>query len=185
MNVEINKYSEIDRSDPLLRKAIHIAFDGRCFYTGRDVAFNEMHIDHIYPESKGGKNCISNYVLSCQHINFIKNDRVYDSLINVSKEVVDAMFSEKVVNIYNDLVSNKSIIDGYVELNEYLNELNFNSHALIGVFRSYVCSVLIPIRIYPISKKFTRGKKAKLYFNKEEIDNLLISWKKMRERFNR
>jgi HNH endonuclease len=109
-----------------------------------------MHIDHIYPESKGGKNCISNYVLSCQNINFIKNDRVYDSLIRVSIEVVDAMFSEKVVNIYNDLVSNKSIIDGYVELNEYLNELNFDSHALIGVFRSYVCSVLIPIRIYPI-----------------------------------
>jgi hypothetical protein len=32
---------------------------------------------------------------------------------------------------------------------------------------------------------FIRGKKAKLYFNKEEIDNCLISWKKMRERFNR
>jgi len=185
MNLEINKNSEINTSDPLLRKAIHLVFNGRCFYTGRDVPFNEMHIDHIYPQSKGGKNCISNYVLSSQFINSIKNNTVHSSLIKVSIEVVDSFFSEKVVNVYNDLVSNKTIIDGYIELNEHLGEIKFDNIKLLSVFRSYVCSVLLPIRVYPISKNFIRGKKAKLYFNKKEIDMLLISWKKMRERFSR
>lgn len=72
MKEEINKNTIISTRDPLLRKAIHEAYFGICFYTGRNVDFNEMCIDHVIPKAKGGSDCISNYVLSCEYINKIK-----------------------------------------------------------------------------------------------------------------
>jgi CRISPR/Cas system Type II protein with McrA/HNH and RuvC-like nuclease domain len=65
----LNKDSKISISNTNLRISIYNAFDGRCFYTGMNIGFNEMHIDHIKPKSKGGEDCISNYVLSSSYIN--------------------------------------------------------------------------------------------------------------------
>ena len=34
-------------NDPVLRKAIYKAFEGKCFYTGRLIPFKKIHIDHV------------------------------------------------------------------------------------------------------------------------------------------
>jgi len=67
-------------NDPTLRKAIYKAFEGKCFYTGKMISFKNMHIDHVYPKSKGGEDCVFNYVLSCPDVNSAKGHR-YDSKI--------------------------------------------------------------------------------------------------------
>jgi 5-methylcytosine-specific restriction endonuclease McrA len=91
----INEKTTIHRLDPFLRKAIYQSFDGKCFYTGRDVPFEEMHIDHIIPLDVGGKDCIENYVLSCQQINQKKREFLYKDLIKIAIETNKALFCSK------------------------------------------------------------------------------------------
>ena len=44
-----------------------------CWYCGLDITFDEKHIDHIIPKSKGGTNDINNYALTCRFCNWAKN----------------------------------------------------------------------------------------------------------------
>ncbi|MFR8869150.1 HNH endonuclease [Paraclostridium sordellii] len=45
MNYDYNKHRD------LIRSALFIAYDGKCFYSGEPLRFKEMHIDHIIPKS--------------------------------------------------------------------------------------------------------------------------------------
>lgn len=40
-----------------------------CFWCDQEIPNNKMHIDHIYPLSKGGKDEINNLVVSCESCN--------------------------------------------------------------------------------------------------------------------
>lgn len=46
---------------------------GRCFYCGCLLDFNNFHLDHIVPKSKGGKNP-DNLVPACIDCNEFKSD---------------------------------------------------------------------------------------------------------------
>jgi 5-methylcytosine-specific restriction endonuclease McrA len=46
-----------------------------CFWCDCDIPKGELHIDHIYPVSKGGKNDIFNLVVSCRTCNLRKKDK--------------------------------------------------------------------------------------------------------------
>lgn len=37
------------------RRDIYNRFDGHCAYCGKKIEFDDMTIDHILPQSKGGK----------------------------------------------------------------------------------------------------------------------------------
>ena len=37
------------------RRDIYNRFDGHCAYCGKSIEFDDMTIDHILPQSKGGK----------------------------------------------------------------------------------------------------------------------------------
>jgi hypothetical protein len=175
MNI-VDKNTEIEIKDPYLRRAIYNAFDGKCFYTGRDVSFKDMEIDHILPKSKGGTNCISNYVLSCNYINNKKKANIYESLIKVSTEVVDSMFSENVVNCYNQLKMNDYVLMEHVEINDFvsmkLKEHNFRKYRFTGMIRQS----LTPVKIYPLTQLGKIGKKPKLYYNTKELEHKFSSW---------
>jgi hypothetical protein len=79
-NYEFPPYAEFYLSEPILRIAIHEAFEGRDIYTGLPLAYNEMSIDHIVPRSKQGAfdrtgqtlDNIFNYAPTTQEINNAK-----------------------------------------------------------------------------------------------------------------
>jgi CRISPR/Cas system Type II protein with McrA/HNH and RuvC-like nuclease domain len=173
---EIDKNTEISTKDPLLRKAMYDVFDGKCFYSGRELSFDEIEIDHIIPKSKGGKNCIANYTLSCNYINIKKNGNFYKDLVKITKEVVNSIFTDNVVNRYNQLKINNNIIDTHIDINEFFGNREFNDHTLRNKFRSYVRNVLTPIKIYPILKNGKRGVKPKVCYDKKELINSMNIW---------
>lgn len=90
-------------SDRQLREAVYIGFGGRCFYSGRQVEFEKMHVDHIVPVNRGGLDCIGNYALTCQEINLSKNGKYTDTFGDVVLQAVRLIYTDKVVKIYNDL----------------------------------------------------------------------------------
>lgn len=59
----------VPTSSPVLRAATYEAFGGRCFWTGQEVGFDEMHIDHVVPQAEGGPDSPYNYVLSSVRAN--------------------------------------------------------------------------------------------------------------------
>ena len=47
-------------------------FKGICFYCSKYVKFSDIHVDHYYPISKGGKHEKSNLRISCSYCNLSK-----------------------------------------------------------------------------------------------------------------
>jgi 5-methylcytosine-specific restriction endonuclease McrA len=55
---------------PRRLRNIIIERDGqRCVYCGVDLELNEIHIDHVIPESKGGPTNIQNLQVTCRKCN--------------------------------------------------------------------------------------------------------------------
>ena len=99
-NKYISIYTNIGTNDKHLRLAIYTVHSGICFYTGRRITPEEMHIDHIKPVSKGGKDCIANYVLSCGQINIRKKDKYSEKFGKVVTELNILLFAESVLQEY-------------------------------------------------------------------------------------
>jgi len=165
----ITKDTEIQKTDGALRKAIYIVFDGKCFYTGRQVTFEEMHIDHIYPKIKGGKDCIANYVLCCPYMNFKKNDIIHDKLMQVSYQCVQAFFVEKVVALYNNITSNVAYFNTHIEINTFLDKQKNGNQQIKEYFRNFLRTKLVSIKLKPYLQNGKTGVKNRLYYDKKEI----------------
>lgn len=62
-------------SNPLKLRFMVLSRDNfRCHYCGRDSSETKLHVDHILPKSKGGKDELSNYITSCKECNLGKHD---------------------------------------------------------------------------------------------------------------
>ena len=61
-------------SDKVMRKAIYKTFNGKDFYTGREINIEEMVIDHVIPKALGGPDNVFNYVPTTSRINGAKSD---------------------------------------------------------------------------------------------------------------
>lgn len=83
-------------TDPALREAMYKAFGGKCFYTGQNIGFEDMAIDHILPKSKGGLDIISNYALTSRHLNSKKSAKVDYSQIERMLYLVKTVYTPKV-----------------------------------------------------------------------------------------
>ena len=55
-----------------------------CQYCGAKLKWGELHIDHIIPRSKGGKNEDSNYLAACQRCNSSKCDRSLEEFLEMA-----------------------------------------------------------------------------------------------------
>lgn len=47
---------------------------GHCQICGSCISFDDMTVDHIYPVSLGGNNCLQNYQCTCKSCNQMKRD---------------------------------------------------------------------------------------------------------------
>lgn len=105
-HVRRRKYNETDEisiSNKYLRLAVHEAFGGRCFYTGRDVLFADMHIDHVRPKARGGKDVVTNYALTCREMNYKKRAKQDEEFIAVTTNFIRLVYARKVLAILNKL----------------------------------------------------------------------------------
>lgn len=66
-------------SNKQLRHAIYKAYDGKDFYTGENLAFELMHIDHVIPAGLGGLDSYFNYVPTVARHNIAKSSH-YDAV---------------------------------------------------------------------------------------------------------
>lgn len=132
--IDLTIDTEIPITDKHLRIALYTAYNGKCFYTGRDIEIEDMHVDHIHPKSKGGRNCISNYVPTCALVNLSKSDMYDGKFVSVVSEIVRCVFAEKVLSIFinstgnpANFVSAKKFFDD----NKVLSSLNHNERQLL------------------------------------------------------
>ena len=51
-------------------------YDGKCFYCGINLSFDNFHIDHYMPIAKGGMHEESNLRISCPHCNLSKGSKI-------------------------------------------------------------------------------------------------------------
>jgi DNA-binding XRE family transcriptional regulator len=104
----INKETTIKTNNRELRKCIYVAHSKKCFYTGVLLNENEFDIDHILPVSLGGKDNISNYVLSSIKANRRKSNKYDIEITNKLILLNELLFVQKVIDLYNE---NKYKID--------------------------------------------------------------------------
>ena len=53
----------------MYKRDIYNRFAGHCVYCGKRIEFDDMTIDYILPQSKGGKDTVGNTVHACQLCN--------------------------------------------------------------------------------------------------------------------
>jgi hypothetical protein len=63
-----------------IRRAVHERDGGACVRCGDRPPTVELHVDHIYPWSKGGSNDLSNLQLLCERCNLSKGAKVEDGM---------------------------------------------------------------------------------------------------------
>lgn len=130
----IGAKTEIGISDYYLRKAMYMAFDGKCFYTGRTILFEDIHIDHILPKKLGGQDCIENYVLCCGYINLKKSDKSDKAFLKIVVQANRLLFVDKVILEYNNLLINSQMAESMININDFLKSLNLRQHSKRNAF---------------------------------------------------
>ena len=70
-----------------------------CQYCGASVYGKNLHIDHVYPYSMGGKTIIDNLVVSCSECNRAKSN--YLGIYPQPKSVLSDLVMEKSKTSYN------------------------------------------------------------------------------------
>lgn len=173
MDIErITKHTEIIIGDPVLRKALYSVHDGQCFYTGRYVAFEDMHIDHIVPRAKGGKNCIANYVLTCGTINRRKHAKHSDKFAAMAIELNQLLYVDTVVEEYRTLLMNKDILGGMVSITSFLKAVGYGKHKKKTSFTQFAIRNIASVKTGRVLNDGTVTKRPRFYFIKEELQRL-------------
>lgn len=97
----------MNTTHPDLRVAIFEAFEGKCFWSGRDVPQDAFHVDHVIPVAKGGKDEIENFVLSDPDINKLKSDSINADLIERVLYIVRTVYAPRVVSVLSRIKKEK------------------------------------------------------------------------------
>lgn len=141
-----------------------MVYSGKCFYSGRNLELEEIHIDHILPKKEGGKDNIENYVLCCQELNLLKNDSYSIGFVKVVSEFNKLVYCNKVVSTYNELNFNTEILKEYIEINQYCQQNKIiNKPSFVTRAKN---------KLTFIRKPKLGQSKNKLYFKKNELDTI-------------
>lgn len=49
-----------------IRQIVYDKHRGHCAYCGREIAYKDMQVDHIYPQYRGGKDDLDNLNPACR-----------------------------------------------------------------------------------------------------------------------
>lgn len=135
----------VDPSSPIVKYALYLEYEGKCFYEGTPLRFKDMHIDHIIPKylvgtEKLGKllkklglpedfniNSIYNLVPCRPNINQVKNKNLYPDkflshCINVETKLKANKIRERIKKITKDYKDDKNLAKLTAMLNEYDNK---------------------------------------------------------------
>lgn len=54
------------------RDQVHAKYGGHCAYCGQEITIKQMQVDHIWPKSCGGDDCMDNLAPTCRQCNHYK-----------------------------------------------------------------------------------------------------------------
>ena len=77
------------------RRDIYNKYDGHCAYCGKKIEYDDMTIDHLTAQSKGGTNELDNTIPSCQLCNNQKADRTVEEFRSFLENIVDVLDENK------------------------------------------------------------------------------------------
>lgn len=63
---------------PSVRKRVHQRDGGRCRYCAAPLAFEDMHVDHVVPVARGGRDNLSNLAAACAGCNLSKGAKTLE-----------------------------------------------------------------------------------------------------------
>lgn len=164
-------YTEIPLSDINLRKAVYEAHEGKCFYTGRFVLLDNAHVDHIYPKSLGGANCLANYVLTEKVINIKKSDAIESTLIERMQYINVVAFAPIALSLYQKY-SKKVLLDlEWLTLDDFLESKNIDADSLEkSKMRSFLKARVEHRTARPLHR---RGKH--IVYRAQQVENLYLN----------
>lgn len=82
----IKSYMPLKRSkiDSIMRKAVYEKCNGHCAYCGKEIAIDEMQVDHVDSHYRHqGQDSLDNYLPSCRDCNGLKSDYLLEEFRNV------------------------------------------------------------------------------------------------------
>ena len=77
------------------RRDIYNKYNGHCAYCGKKIEYDDMTIDHLTAQSKGGTNELDNTIPSCQLCNNQKADRTVEEFRSFLENIVDVLDENK------------------------------------------------------------------------------------------
>ncbi len=103
-----------------------------CAYCKKKFKFYELHVDHIYPKSKGGKDIPTNLITACAKCNLKKSDKVLKNPPVVKDLIIDLEdFTDQYASEYTvairitqetyDFLKNNYKQEGYRSMAHYLD----------------------------------------------------------------
>ncbi|MCL4431563.1 MAG: hypothetical protein M1300_04495 [Epsilonproteobacteria bacterium] len=116
-NDELNIFSEIDKNNKIFRKSLLEVHNYKCFYTGKNLSYEEMEVDHVFPSNLSRKDEIiqimgvypgfnsdsfANFVPTSKQFNIDKSDYFNrDECLSLLKTNID-YFAEMVLIHYQN-----------------------------------------------------------------------------------
>ncbi len=65
-----------------IRQIVYAKYGGHCAYCGRKIAYEDMQVDHIHPQHRGGKDDVENLNPACRMCNFRKGTYTLEGFRN-------------------------------------------------------------------------------------------------------
>lgn len=93
--------------DSITRQAVYEAYNGKCFYTGRELGDGDYEVDHVLPRAKGGTDDVGNLVLCAKDVNRSKSAKVDYAGIEPILYIVRTVYAPRVASIYGRLKKDK------------------------------------------------------------------------------
>jgi 5-methylcytosine-specific restriction endonuclease McrA len=80
----------------VIKRILATKFGWECWYCGLDLTHRTRHLDHIIPTSRGGKNEIDNYALTCKFCNMAKLDHDLEEFYEWLSKVSNRPFKPRI-----------------------------------------------------------------------------------------
>lgn len=75
-----------------VRQLVYVKCDGHCAYCGKEIAYEDMQVDHIHAQYKGGTDDIDNLLPACRACNFRKGTLSVEQFRREIKDQCDSLF---------------------------------------------------------------------------------------------